>query len=74
MFIGFVQTKDKNRPALTFFRWQIGDTMAQKPLLILINPYSGTKLAKRLFKTYVQPELNQRHLPYEVLETEYAGK
>ena len=74
MFIGFVQTKDKNRPALTFFSWQIGDMMAQKPLLILINPYSGTKVAKRLFKTYVQPELNQRHLPYEVLETEYAGE
>ena len=48
--------------------------MAEKPLLILINPYSGTKVAKRLFKTYVQPELNQRQLPYEVLETEYAGE
>ena len=41
---------------------------------VFINAWFNTKLAKRLFKTYVQPELNQRHLPYEVLETEYAGE
>ena len=45
----------------------------QKSLLILINPYSGTKVAQKLFKTIVKPELEQRHLSYEVVETEYAG-
>ena len=47
---------------------------AKKPLLVLINPYSGTKLASKLFRTVVKPELDQRRLLYEVLETEYAGK
>ena len=46
----------------------------QKSLLVLINPYSGTKLASKLFRTVVKPELDQRRLLYEVLETEYAGK
>jgi len=47
---------------------------AKKPLLVLINPYSGTKLASKLFRTVVKPELDQRRLLYEVLETEYAGQ
>lgn len=46
---------------------------SRKPLLVLINPASGTKVARKMFKTIVRPELNKRKLEYEVMETEYAG-
>ena len=44
-----------------------------KPLLVLINPASGTKLARRMFRTILQPELDKKHITYDVVETEYAG-
>ena len=45
----------------------------QRPLLVFINPASGTKLAGKMFRTIVQPHLDERHLTYQALETEYAG-
>ena len=44
-----------------------------RPLLVFINPASGTKLAGKMFRTIVQPRLDERHLTYTALETEYAG-
>jgi len=46
---------------------------ACKPLLILINPQSGTKIANKLFKKYLKPDLEQESVNYEVIRTEYAG-
>ena len=45
----------------------------RRPLLVFINPASGTKLAGKMFHTIVQPHLDERHLTYQALETEYAG-
>ena len=45
-----------------------------RPLLVFINPASGTKLAGKMFRTIVQPHLDELHLTYTVLETEYAGQ
>ena len=44
-----------------------------KPWLIFINPKSGTKLAGKMFKDIVKPELDGKDVTYEVMETEYAG-
>ena len=46
---------------------------SSKPLLILINPHSGTKIANKLFKKQLQPDLEARNIPHEVIRTEYAG-
>jgi sphingosine kinase len=45
----------------------------KKPLLVMINPASGTKVARKMFKTIVKPALEERQLAFEVMETEYAG-
>lgn len=42
-------------------------------LLIFINPASGTKLARKMFRSILVPLLDQHQLSYEVIETEYAG-
>lgn len=42
-------------------------------LLIFINPASGTKLARKMFRSILVPLLDQHELSYEVIETEYAG-
>ena len=43
------------------------------PLLVLVNPASGTKLAGKMFKSIVKPSLDEKRVHYEVMETEYAG-
>ena len=48
-------------------------TTKTKQLLILINPASGTRLARKMFRNIVKPNLDERQLTYEVIETEYAG-
>ena len=48
-------------------------TKTIRPLLVFINPASGTKLAGKMFRTIVQPRLDELHLTYQALETEYAG-
>lgn len=42
-------------------------------LLILINPASGTKIARKMFRTILKPLLDEREIVYQVIETEYAG-
>jgi len=44
-----------------------------KPLLIFVNPHSGTKIAKKLFKKQLKPKLHTNNIPYELIITEYAG-
>jgi hypothetical protein len=39
----------------------------KKPLLILVNPTSGTKLAKTMLKDILKPELDQKHIEYELV-------
>ena len=48
--------------------------MPKRPLLVFINPASGTKLAKKMFTTIVKPNLEVHNLQFEVVETEYAGQ
>ena len=44
-----------------------------KPYLVLINPASGTKIATKIFKNVLRPSLEKDAIPYEMLQTEYAG-
>ena len=44
-----------------------------KPLIIFINPASGTKIAKKLFRKLLKPNLENYELQYELIETKYAG-
>ena len=44
-----------------------------KPLLIFVNPASGTKIARKLFSKSLKPDLEQNELEYEHVETKYAG-
>ena len=45
----------------------------QKPLIVFINPASGTKIARKLFKKNLKPSLDANGLLYELIETQYAG-
>ena len=49
-------------------------TKKLRPLLVFINPASGTKLAGKMFRTIVQPRLDECNLTYQAVETKYAGK
>lgn len=44
-----------------------------RPLLVLINPASGTKIATKMFKNLLQPSLEKEGIAYEVTMTQYAG-
>ena len=44
-----------------------------KPLIIFINPASGTKIAKKLYKNSLKPNLEAHQIEYELIETKYAG-
>jgi len=39
----------------------------KKPLLILVNPTSGTKLAKTMLKDILKPQLDQKNIDYELV-------
>ena len=43
------------------------------PLIVFINPASGTKIAKKLFKNSLKPSLEAHNIGYELIETKYAG-
>ena len=45
----------------------------RKPLIIFINPASGTKIAKKLYKNSLKPSLEANDIQYELIETKYAG-
>ena len=40
-----------------------------KPLLVFINPCSGTGIAKKLYRKHLLPNLNQLEVPHEVITT-----
>ena len=44
-----------------------------KPLLVFINPCSGTGIAKKLYRKHLLPNLNQLEVPHEVITTDHAG-
>lgn len=45
----------------------------EKPLLVIINPASGTKIAIKMFNELLKPSLEKNTTDYELLETQYAG-
>eukprot|EP00095_Tigriopus_kingsejongensis_P002046 snap_masked-scaffold556_size137522-processed-gene-0.20 protein:Tk02046 transcript:snap_masked-scaffold556_size137522-processed-gene-0.20-mRNA-1 annotation:"sphingosine kinase 1-like" len=44
-----------------------------KPLLVFINPKSGTGAAAKMFHTFLEPALKEKGVKSEVVTTEYAG-
>ena len=49
------------------------DFNKKRRLLVIVNPFSGTKAAKKLFTNDVKPILDVAHLSYQVIETTHAG-
>ena len=45
----------------------------EKPLLVIINPASGTKIAIKMFNELLKPSLEKNKVDYELLKTQYAG-
>lgn len=43
------------------------------PLLVIINPASGTKIAIKMFNEILKPSLEKNKIEYELLKTQYAG-
>jgi len=44
-----------------------------KPLIIFINPASGTGIARKLFRKTLKPSLDADEIEYDLVETKYAG-
>ena len=44
-----------------------------KPLIIFINPASGTKIARKLFKKTLKPRLEANEIEYDLVETKHPG-
>jgi hypothetical protein len=42
------------------------------PLMIVLNPFGGTRKAQKLFKTIVEPLLQLVNIKYEKMETQYS--
>jgi diacylglycerol kinase family enzyme len=40
-----------------------------KPLLVFVNPTSGTKLAHSMLKKILKPELQKRNIDFELVMT-----
>ena len=51
----------------------VKDFNKKRKLLVVINPFSGTKAARRDFNLQVKPILDGAHLTYNVIETTHAG-
>ena len=43
------------------------------PLLVVINPASGTRIALKMFNEVLKPSLEKNQIEYELLKTQYAG-
>ena len=43
------------------------------PLLVVINPASGTRIALKMFNEVLKPSLEKNKIEYELLKTQYAG-
>ena len=46
----------------------------KKPLLVFVNPKSGTGTALQLCKKQLEPKLKAEHIPYELIVTKFAGE
>ena len=44
-----------------------------KPIIVFVNPASGTGIARKLFRKILRPALENDNLHYEHIETEYPG-
>ena len=45
----------------------------KKPVLVFVNPASGTKLATKMYTTILKPALDSRGLRHDMIKTQYAG-
>ena len=43
-----------------------------KPLIIFINPASGTKIAKKLYKNSLKPNLEAHQIEYELSDKSHG--
>ena len=41
----------------------------KKPLLVFVNPTSGTKLAKTMLKTILKPKLDEKDVDFELVNS-----
>ena len=44
----------------------------KKPLLVFVNPTSGTKLAKTMLKTILKPKLDEKDVDFELVNLCYS--
>merc|ERR1712110_966557 len=51
----------------------ISDETPKQPLLVFINPRSGTGIADKLYRKYLLPNLSEQGVPHEVITTDHAG-
>ena len=45
------------------------DKKKPKPLLVLVNPTSGTKLARSMLNDILKPQLDKKGIEYELVRT-----